>query len=186
MGEEESSLDRGRAAVDLDHAPLTRAFLAAHPSMWPSIHRDVPPGWDGEIAFALQALADLAAMTAVAIFIEQIKSKLAGHRIYIHVDDETAGSSAIDKEEVSAQPQSSFLHDSVRERAAVIIDAAAHRCRTLCDRCGLPGTLRNDGGWIRIDCGGACRTDSRRGPRVLTSSDTPKEPLCKHAFSTSS
>ena len=60
MTEKESGINRRRAEVDVDEAPLTRAILDAHPEMWPRIGSFVPAGWDQEVANALQAIMALA------------------------------------------------------------------------------------------------------------------------------
>ena len=46
MTDKEVGINRRRAEVDVDEAPLTRAILDAHPEMWPRISSVVPAGWD--------------------------------------------------------------------------------------------------------------------------------------------
>jgi hypothetical protein len=141
--------------VHLDGAPLTRVFFEAHPEMLPSIASEVPQGWDAQIAGALQALLDLSVQTGVKIGIAQIKSKFAGLRIYLDVDEEQGLSGGL----AVVSPTPAVLHlrsasepGSVQERAMAIVDAAAQRCQALCEQCGARGELLTSRGWYRIAC----------------------------------
>lgn len=160
MTENELGTNRRRAEVDVDEAPLTRAILEAHPEMWPRIGSFVPAGWDEEIARALQAIMALAVETGVKIRVAQIKSKLAGLRLYLDIDEKSAGPiEFVDSTPISTRLRSSSKQGSVRERATAIVDAAAGRCETRCELCGAPGAFRNESGWLRIACSVHARTD---------------------------
>lgn len=149
-----------RAEVDMDNAPRTRAFLEAHPTLWPRISSFVPSGWDDEIASALQALMDLSAETGVEIRVAQIKSKLAGVRLYLDIDEDSVGPlEIVNSSPISTRLRSSSTPGSVRERATAIVNAASERCESRCERCGAPGVLRNDSGWLNIACTPHAGTD---------------------------
>lgn len=145
--------ERSKGQIYLDDAPATRAALEAHPTMWPRIFSDVPTGWDTEVAEALTELARLSAETGVEIAVAQIKSKLAGLRIYLEVAEDSVGP----LEEAGSTPLSTHFRSSanpgsVRERAHAIVDAAAARCATRCERCGADAVMVNKGGWLVIAC----------------------------------
>lgn len=153
MTDEEHGFARRRADLDLERALLTRAILDAHPEMWPRIGSAVPAGWDQEIAQALQGIVALAGETGVEIRVSQIKSKLASLRIYLDIDEDSLGPvEIVGKTPISTRLRSSSTPGSIRERATGIIDAAAMRCESRCERCGAAGVLLNDGGWLRIAC----------------------------------
>ena len=153
MTDKEVGINRRRAEVDVDEAPLTRAILDAHPEMWPRISSFVPAGWDQEVANALQAIMALAGETGVEIRVAQIKSKLAGLRLYLDIDEESAGPiEFVNSTPISTRLRSSSKQGSVRERATAIVDAAAGRCEARCELCGAAGAFRNESGWLRIAC----------------------------------
>ena len=158
-------MHRRRAEVDLDGAPLTRAFLEAYPAIWPRISSFVPAGWDAGIAAALNALVKLSAETGVKVQVAQIKSKLAGLRIYLDVDEYSSGPlEIVGSTPISTRLRSSSAPGSVRSRAKAIVDTAGERCETLCELCGAPGVFRNEGGWLRIACPAHARSHSSASP----------------------
>ena len=160
MADDEFGFPRPRAETGVEGAPATRAVLEAHPDMWPRISSAVPAGWDHEIAQALQAIVALAAETGVEIRVSQIKSKLASLRIYVDIDEESLGPVEIaGSTPISTRLRSSSTSDSIRERATGIVDAAAKRCESRCERCGAPGAFLDDGGWLRIACTAHARRD---------------------------
>ena len=82
----------------------------------------------------------LAGETGVEIRVAQIKSKLAGLRLYLDIDEESAGPiEFVDSTPISTRLRSSSKQGSLRERATAIVDAAAGRCETRCELCGAPG-----------------------------------------------
>lgn len=148
------------AEIDMDEAPRVRAFLQSHPTMWPRIDSAVPAGWDAEIASALEAIYELSTETGVEIRVAQIKSKLAGLRLYVDIDEASAGSLEVLKSTpTSTRMRSSSAPGSVPERAMEIVDAASKKCEALCERCGAPGTFRNASGWLKIACNAHAGTD---------------------------
>lgn len=167
--------DRFRGHVYLADAPATRAALDAYPSMSPRIFSEVPAGWDTEVAQALLALAQLSAETGVEIVVAQIKSKLAGLRIYIEVAEDSVGPI----EEAGSTPLSthfrtSAVPGSVRDRARAIVDAAAARCATRCERCGADAVLINKGGWLVTACPTHARSDHGDGEQARSQSSKSK------------
>ena len=145
-----------------EDSPLARAALERHPEMWPQIHSSVPRGWDAEVAGALEAIAELADETGVTIRVAQIKSKFAELRVYLDVDERSAGAwEAVNETPDHTRLRSSSAPGSVRERATAIVDAASKRCESRCERCGAPGVLLNNGGWLRVACTAHARTASR-------------------------
>jgi hypothetical protein len=132
--------------------------------MQPRIHSFAPAGWDEEIADALNAIAHLSTETGVEIRVAQFKSKLAGLRIYLDIDEESAGHmEVVDSTPISTRLRASSKPGSVRERATAIIDAAAQRCENRCERCGGPGVLRHEGGRLSIACNDHARPDRNAG-----------------------
>jgi len=151
--DDESDGPRRRGELDVSDAPMTCTVLEAHPTMWPLIHSDISPGWDAEIATALLALVELSAATGVEIRVAQIKSKLAGLRMYLRIDETSAGPpEVVSQTPISTRIESSAAPGSVRQRATVIVRAAEERCSTRCELCGAPGVLINDDGYLRISC----------------------------------
>lgn len=71
--------------------PRFNAFLLAHPDWTPSHSSNVPSGWDAIVADALAALQALAAETGVSIRPAQIKEKFGQLRLYLDVDEASAG-----------------------------------------------------------------------------------------------
>jgi hypothetical protein len=134
---DEPAQERPNGNFYLDQAPATRAVLEAHPVMWPRIFSDVPTGWDAEVAQALRVLVQLSADTGVSILVAQIKSKFAGLRIHLDIDEVSIGRF---EEEVStpmnARLRASAQLDSVRQRARAVVSAAVARCATRFERCG--------------------------------------------------
>lgn len=164
MTDDEFGFPRRQAEVDLEVAPATRALLERNPAMWPRIHSFAPARWDEEIADALKAIAHLSTETGVEIRVAQFKSKLAGLRIYLDIDEESAGHlEVVDSTPISTRLRASSRPGSVRERATAIIDAAAQRCETRCELCGGPGVLRHEGGWLSIACNDHARPDPNAG-----------------------
>lgn len=164
MTDDEFGFLRRQAEVDLEVAPATRALLERNPAMWPRIHSFAPARWDEEIADALKAIAHLSTETGVEIRVAQFKSKLAGLRIYLDIDEESAGHlEVVDSTPISTRLRASSRPGSVRERATAIIDAAAQRCETRCELCGGPGVLRHEGGWLSIACNDHARPDPNAG-----------------------
>lgn len=154
-------MNERRIEFNTEDSPLTGAFLERHPHMWPHIHSSVPAGWDADVAGALQAIAELAAETGVDIGVAQLKSKFGSLRVYLDIDERSAGPwKVVDETSVHSRLRSSSTAGSVRERATAIIDAASARCESRCERCGAPGVLLNDGGWLRIACTAHARTNS--------------------------
>lgn len=148
-----SRRERAKGPLDLSDAPATRAALQAHPSMWPRIFSDVPAGWDTEVAQALTELAQLSAETGVEITVAQIKSKLAGLRIYLEVTEDSVGPLEVaGSTPFSTHIRSSAKPGSVRDRARAIVDARAARCATRCERCGADAVMVNRQGWLTIAC----------------------------------
>jgi hypothetical protein len=95
----------------------------------------------------------LSAETGVEITVGQIKSKLAGLRIYLEVAEDSVGPLEVaGSTPFSIHIRSSAKPESVRDRARAIVDAAATRCATRCERCGADGLKVNRRGWLTIAC----------------------------------
>lgn len=133
--------------------PLTDAVQTKHPNLRPFVASHVPPGWDSAIARALEDIAALSATSGVSIQVAQVKEKFGGLRLYLDIDEESAGPlELVEEEETHTRLRSSSNPGSVRERATAIVDAAAIRCSTICEVCGNEGQSRNSSGWLRIAC----------------------------------
>ena len=96
------------------------------------------------MADALTSLLDLERATGTALRITHIKEKLGGLRIYVDVDETSAGPLEV----VSSTPAGTHLRSSatpgsVRERVHAVVDLAAGRADFLCIRCGAPMTHRD-------------------------------------------
>jgi hypothetical protein len=125
--------------------PRVADFFRAHPDRVPRVHSFVPAGWDDPVADALAALLEVERSTGVALRIAQIKEKLGGLRIYVDVDEASAGALEIVKSTaVSTRLRSAAMPGSVRERVHAIVDQAADRADGCCIRCGAPAIHRND------------------------------------------
>ena len=123
--------------------PRVSAFFDAHPDRVPRVTSFVPAGWDEPVADALIALLELERSTGVALRIAQIKEKLGGLRIYVDVDEASAGALKIVKSTaVSTRLRSAAIPGSVRERVYAIVDQAADRAEGCCIRCGAPATAQ--------------------------------------------
>ena len=151
-----------RTDFSVEDSPLTGAFLERHPHMWPHIPSSVPRGWDAEVAGALQAIQELTAETGVEIRVAQLKNKRGSLRIYLDLDERSAGAwETVNETSDHTRLRSSSAPGSVRERVNAIIDASTKRCESRCERCGAPGVLLNNSGWLRVACTAHARTDSR-------------------------
>jgi WXG100 family type VII secretion target len=62
----------------------------------------------------------------------EVKTKFGGLRAYPDFADDTPG--------------------EARRRAYLLVEAAAERCAAVCEKCGLPGRLREDRAWILTLC----------------------------------
>jgi hypothetical protein len=121
--------------------PRVSAFFSAHPDRVPRVPSFVPAGWDDPVADALDALLEIEHSSGVSLRIAQIKEKFGGLRIYVDVDERSAGAFEV----VKSTPMSTHFRNaaapgSVRERVHAIVDAAAERAQACCIRCGAPAT----------------------------------------------
>lgn len=118
--------------------PRYSAFLVANRGWTPSHSSGVPSGWDGIVADALVALQALSAETGVAIRPAQIKEKFGQLRLYVEVDEASAGPLKIVQDAPGhTRLQSAAAPGSVRERADAITGAAEARASEVCIRCGM-------------------------------------------------
>lgn len=119
--------------------PRYSAFLVANPDWTPSHSSGVPSGWDVIVADALIALHALAAETGVSIRPAQIKEKFGQLRLYLEVDEASAGPLKIVQDAPGhIRMRSSAANGSVRERADSIVTDAEERANQICVRCGAP------------------------------------------------
>lgn len=119
--------------------PRYSAFLLAHPDWKPSHSSSVPSGWDAIVADALLALRALTAETGVSIRPAQIKEKFGQLRLYLEVDEASAGPLKIVQDAPGhLRLQSAAARGSVRELADAIVTAAEERASQVCVRCGVP------------------------------------------------
>lgn len=119
--------------------PQYSAFLVAHPDWTPSHSSGVPSGWDAILADALVALHGLEAETGVSIRPSQIKEKFGQLRLYLDVDEASAGPLTIVQDAPGhMRMQSAAARGSVRERADAIVTNAEERASQVCVRCGSP------------------------------------------------
>lgn len=117
--------------------PRYKAFLLAHPDWTPSHSSGVPSGWDAIVADALIALHALAAETGVSIRPAQIKEKFGQLRLYLEVDEASAGPLKIVQDAPGhMRMRSSATNGSVRERADAIVTDAEELTNQVCVRCG--------------------------------------------------
>jgi hypothetical protein len=124
-------------------APRVACFFRSHPDRVPRTLSSVPEGWDEPVADALIALLEVEHSTGVALRIAQIKEKLGGLRIYVDVDEDSAGGLEIVKSTaVSTRLRSAAMPGSVRERVHAIVDQAADRADGCCIRCAAPATAQ--------------------------------------------
>ncbi len=115
--------------------PRYSAFLVANPDWTPSHSSGVPSGWDVIVADALIALHALAAETGVSIRPAQIKEKFGQLRLYLEVDEISAGPLKIVQDAPGhMRMQSTAAHGSVRERADAIVTEAEERATQVCVR----------------------------------------------------
>jgi len=63
----------------------------------PRVHSFVPAGWDEPVADALVALLEVERSTGVALRIAQIKENLGGLRIYVDIDEVSAGALRVEE-----------------------------------------------------------------------------------------
>nr|AWD72229.1 hypothetical protein pH6NP1_p033 [Polaromonas sp. H6N] len=132
---------------------MTNAVIARLPRLRPQIESFVPDGWDAALAQALEAIALLSEETGVPISITQFKEKFGDLRIYVRMDEPSAGPLEMVADTAHYMSlRSSPVPGSVRARAAEIIDAAAARCQALCQDCGAPARKRNAKGWLHVAC----------------------------------
>jgi len=124
--------------------PRVAAFFKAHPDLIPRTPSFVPNGWDEVVADALTALLRIERASGTALEIAQIKEKFGQLRIYIDVDEESAGPLEIVRETAaSTYLRSSAQPGSVREQAHAIVDQATERAELYCILCGAPSTHRD-------------------------------------------
>jgi hypothetical protein len=128
-------------------------FFEVHTS-WPfRDNADVPFGWDAVVAEALTELWALQEKTGVPMHIAQIKEKLGGLRIYVRLEEASAGDlEVVDERPTHTRLRPSATPGSVRQALHAIVDAAAARCDALCETCGAAGTLINRGGYLCVAC----------------------------------
>lgn len=123
------------------------AFFSRNPNVRPMMPVDCPPGWDAQVARALEELLALASETGVTVTLVQVKEKLARLTIYLRLDE--VGHEVLDG---NARLPSSEAPGSVRARAHEIVDRAAAGCATLCQTCGALGRVRHDAGPLSVLC----------------------------------
>jgi hypothetical protein len=105
----------------------------------------VPNGWDEVVADALTALLAVERTSGIALTVAQIKEKFGELRIYIEVNEASAGPLAIVRETAaSTYMRTSATPGSVREQAHAIVDEATERAALCCIRCGAAST-HNEG-----------------------------------------
>lgn len=127
-----------RTSTDMT-TPKYSAFVLAHPDWIPSYSSGVPSGWDAIVADALVALHALAVETGVSIRPAQIKEKFGQLRLYLEVDEASAGPLRIVQNAPGhMRMQSAAAHGSVRERADAIVITAEERASQVCVLCGAP------------------------------------------------
>lgn len=124
--------------------PRVAAFFQAHPTRTPRTASFVPQGWDNPVADALTTLLDIERASGKPIRIAQIKEKFGGLRIYVDIDEDSAGPLEV----VRTTPASTHLRSlaapgSARFLAHTIIDEAALRAEFYCIQCGAPATARD-------------------------------------------
>lgn len=127
--------------------PKINAFFSRNPIMQPLMPVDCPPGWDAQVARALEELHALASEAGVSVTLVQVKEKLARLTIYVRVDE--AGPDARDRNTLLRSCEAS---GGVRARARNIVDRAAAACATLCQTCGALGRVRHDGAQLSVLC----------------------------------
>jgi hypothetical protein len=128
-------------------------MLERWPQLRPRISSFVPPGWDSELAAALEALVHLTEGSGVAIHVNQYKEKFGALRVYLSIDEASVGPLTIVEDTAHhTSLRSSAKRGSVRERAMQIVDGAAARCSALCEHCGAPGQLRDNNKWLHVVC----------------------------------
>jgi hypothetical protein len=125
--------------------PRVAGFFEAHPERTPRIPSYVPQGWDEVVADALVQLLAVERATGTETRVTQIKEKFGGLRIYVDVEEDSAGPLEVVRETpASTFFRSSATPGSVRERVHAIVDQAAARAELCCVRCGAPSN-RTDG-----------------------------------------
>ena len=129
--------------------PRVSAFFNAHQDRLPRVPSFVPAGWDDPVADALVALLEVERSTGVVLRIAQIKEKFGGLRIYVDVDENSAGPFEVVKDTAaSTHLRSAAKPGSVRERVHTIVDEAAERAESRCIRCGAPARAQR--GFYRL------------------------------------
>ncbi len=133
--------------------PQVDAFFRANPTWIPGIPSHVPQGWDSLVATALERLLHLSRETGVDIKPAQIKEKFAGLRLYLNIDEASAGNLEIVEERVShTHLRSSARPGSVRAWAQILVDAAATSSRATCMTCGRTGQTVSRAGYLTTAC----------------------------------
>ncbi len=139
----------------LDHhlPPEVQSFFDAHPDWIPQIPSHVPAGWDALVAAALADLLCLSLDRQVRIQVAQVKEKFGALRLYLDIDEVSAGPlEIVDSRSSHTQLRSSSLPGSVRALATAIVDAAAARSRLTCAFCGAAGQVVDRGGHLISAC----------------------------------
>lgn len=138
------------------------AFFETHPNWAVVDNVYVPAGWDAVVAEALESLWRLQQDSGVSMRIAQIKEKLGGLRIYVHIDEPSAGAfEVVDERPSHTRLRSSATPGSVRQAVHAIVDAAAARCESICETCGATGELINRQGYLCVACPEHSRVSTR-------------------------
>lgn len=121
----------------MSEAPLRlKALISKYPRLFASANVieniSLPDGWLGLFDLLCERIETiLEENPAATIQVLQVKAKFAELRVYFCLDE-----------------QNSQLRHSIRQSIALATEVS-QQC---CEKCGGPGKIIGDGGWMRVRC----------------------------------